>query len=82
MPQTVFHSLTLVKADQVKAWCGQLEFVGFKQGTLRLRAHSKFAQRYIKTHLTRPIFGAVEAEMGPVARIKTLAAWYAGLAAD
>lgn len=65
----VLARLTRDNPDQVKAWYGQLEFKGFEQGTLRLCAPSKFAQRYIETHLARPLIGAVEAEMGPVARI-------------
>lgn len=66
----VLARLTRDNADQVRAWYGQLEFSGFEQGRLRLRAPSKFAQRYIETHLTRPLISAVEAEMGPVTRIE------------
>lgn len=68
--QRVLSRLTRANADQVKVWYGQLVFEGFDKGTLSLRAPSKFAQRYIETHLTRPLIAAVEAEMGPVSRIE------------
>ena len=57
-------------ADQFRAWFSQLRFVQFDQGILRLHAPSKFTQRYIETHLMRPLVTAIEAELGPIARIE------------
>ena len=57
-------------ADQFNAWFSQLRFVQFDQGILRLHAPSKFTERYIETHLMRSLVSAIEAEVGPVARIE------------
>ncbi len=62
--------LSQENADQFGAWFAQLKFVGFDQGILRLRAPSRFVQRYIETHLARPLVRAVEMELGPVTRIE------------
>jgi chromosomal replication initiation ATPase DnaA len=62
--------LSRENGDQFKAWFSQLEYVSFEGGVLVLRTPSKFAQRYIETHLSRPLVTAVEAELGPVTRIE------------
>lgn len=56
--------------DQYRAWFAQIGFVSCARGILRLRAQSKFTQRYIETHLTRPLLAAAEAELGPIKRIE------------
>ena len=48
------------------AWFARLEFVGYAENTLRLRAPSLFIERYVETHLMASLLRAVEAEMGPV----------------
>jgi hypothetical protein len=68
--QRAMTRLAQDNADQFKAWFSQLQFIGFTGGVLTLRTPSKFAQRYIETHLTRPLLRAVEAELGPVTRLE------------
>ncbi|WP_439150655.1 DnaA N-terminal domain-containing protein [Sulfitobacter sp.] len=68
--QRAMARLAKENADQFNAWFSQLKYTSFDQGILRLRAPSKFAQRYIETHLMRPLVSAVEAELGPITRIE------------
>jgi len=68
--QRAMAQLSRENGDQFKAWFSQLEYVSFEGGVLLLRTPSKFAQRYIETHLSRPLVTAVEAELGPVTRIE------------
>lgn len=68
--QRAMVNLSRENVDQFKAWFSQLEYVAFEGGVLELRTPSKFAQRYIETHLLRPLVAAVEAELGPVTRIE------------
>ncbi len=67
--QRAMSRLAQDNADQFKAWFSQLQFIDFTAGVLTLRTPSKFAQRYIETHLTRPLLAAVEAELGPVTKL-------------
>lgn len=55
--------------NQFEAWFSKLRFVGLEAGHLRITSPGQFVQRYIEAHLTRPLVAAVEAELGPVARI-------------
>lgn len=68
--QRAMARLAKENADQFNAWFSQLKYIGFDRGILQLRAPSKFAQRYIETHLMRPLVTAVETELGPVARVE------------
>ncbi len=56
----------LARADTAvfAAWFDRLEFEGFVDGTLTLKAPSRFVERYIETHLARQLRSAVEAEFG------------------
>ncbi|WP_299695373.1 DnaA N-terminal domain-containing protein [uncultured Tateyamaria sp.] len=48
------------------AWFAPLSFVGCDAGTLTVTAPSRFAERYIETHLSRALCSAAEAEFGPL----------------
>lgn len=62
----------LAQADAAvfQAWFAQLGFVSCSDGMLTLTAPSRFAQRYIETHLLRRLLAAAEPEFGP---LRTLA---------
>tara|TARA_R110000765_G_scaffold79015_3_gene155552 strand:+ start:210 stop:899 length:690 start_codon:yes stop_codon:yes gene_type:complete len=68
--QSAMARLAQGNKDQFKAWFSQLQLISFEAGILRLKAPSKFAQRYIETHLSGPLLTAVEAELGPVMRVE------------
>lgn len=68
--RTAMRRLAHENGDQFKAWFAPLVYMGFERGVLRLRAPSKFAQRYIETHLIRALVRAAEAEHGPIQRVE------------
>lgn len=51
------------------AWFAKLTFEGCENGVLRLRAPSRFVQRYIETHHLAALLRAAEAELGPLTRL-------------
>jgi len=66
----VMAILAATSPDVAGAWFARIDFVGFERGVLRLRAPTGFIRRYVETHLLGTLLGAVEAEMGPVARVE------------
>lgn len=53
-----------------QAWFAKVDFHGFEAGTLRLRVPSRFAERYIATHLMGPLAGAAEEMFGAVRKVE------------
>lgn len=49
-----------------QAWFAQVSFRSYAEGTLTLKAPSRFAERYIETHLLPLLVSAAEQEFGPV----------------
>jgi hypothetical protein len=68
--QSVLMSLSTEHPNLVEAWLSRLEFLGFEQGYLRLKAPSSFFQHYLETHHMPILTGAVEREMGPVDQVQ------------
>lgn len=50
-------------------WYAHLVKENWQDGQLTLKASSGFVARYIETHLAKHLLNAVEAELGPVARL-------------
>ena len=61
----------LLQADPAvfNAWFAQVSFQSYADGVLTLRAPSRFAERYIETHLMRRLVAAVEPELGSVREV-------------
>lgn len=51
-------------------WFDRLQFVGREDGEVVLRAATPFIGRYVETHLARILSSAIEAELGPCARLQ------------
>ena len=68
--ESAMAHLASTDLDRFEAWYSRLDFIGFDQGLLCLRAPSKFIQRYIETHLLPTLIGAVEPELGPVDHVQ------------
>lgn len=62
--------LAAENADRFRSWFSALKYISFEAGILTLRAPSKFAQRYIETHLMHPLVAAIETELGPITRLE------------
>lgn len=68
--QRAMQSLCAQNPDQFRAWFAPLTHVNCAHGVLHLRAPSRFAQRYIETHLMRDLATALEDAFGPLERIE------------
>lgn len=65
----VAQFLKTQEPDLYRNWFASLEFGGFENSKLDLKAPSKFVARYIETHLMARLTHAVEEKLGRVSQI-------------
>ena len=67
--QQVAQRLRMEEPSLYANWFSKLSFDGYGDGTLALRAETRFIARYIETRLGARICEAAERELGPVDRL-------------
>lgn len=68
--QSAMRDLAATHPHLFEAWFARLEFGGLEHGVLRLKASSKFIQRYLETHHMRVLIAAAEKELGPIDQVE------------
>jgi len=68
--QRAMSTLAAENPHLFDAWFARLTFFDLERGVLRLKAPSKFIQRYLETHHMRVLVSAVEKELGTVDQVQ------------
>ena len=68
--RAIREQLRTADPDQFRNWFENLDFVEFENGTMVLRAPSKFVASYIETHLSKPLLGQAKQVFRNIATVR------------